>query len=1034
MKPIKLTMQAFGAYKNRTVVDFERVAQGGLFLIAGPTGAGKTTLFDAITFALYNRASGNSRGDLNFRSDFAEPTLETFVEFTFEIHGNRYTIRRVPGYNPDPSKKRGIPHQVVLTLPDKTINTSLTEVEEILRNLIGLDVKQFKQVVMIAQGEFTNLLFENSNEKTKIFRSIFDTFIYERMEAELKARNSALKTEIGTQETVLRTMQQNFILDEHPLQADRIRSESIQIPQVIALMHEVAEEDQRICSKLEHDYTQLEKRNTSYFKALQSAESVNTLFRERDEKSVVLETLKGKSLVINELSEVVDRANRAWDIKGFYDTYTALKSSLTHLKQELEEDAKVISTLTESKTLFQNNVTKAELRLKEKPKLEENVRFYNKIIEDLTKRDGLTYQLSLIKAALLKHQATITETNEKLQVLKVKDESIKTTLQTYQELQTDETKLAYEIKVLETSIKDQRTVRDDFELYHKQLVILARLQKAYAEVDTKRLGAERAYQDLEKRYRDNLVGILAQGLKEHDPCPVCGSTEHPHKAQLITSVPDLKQVESAKEAAQELRDVRDNQYNHLTQFGAGVELLKQSLIKAELDLVESHFELEIVRLDEVLRLNRQALDDLKNRHTNLVSKLASREQLKRDLEANAKEIRTLEQHIETLKANQHVDVLNQATHEAKLNEIVIVYPEGCGNANDLQVLINQTTEALTKLQADFDQANKAFDNASNQLSLRVGAQRVNQSSLEKTNQSLLEAEIRYEDALKTHRFVDENNHVANLLDKKILSQHKQTIDNHAAELLKTQQSLNDLEAKLKDKQLIDLEPMQVTLAAYRTEAEQVHVRLAQLQQTITQNSQTLGSMVERYDLYKEANVHYQKINKLFLIASGNNPKKQRLESYILALFFEQIIEVSNYHLDRMTHGRYRFFRNDDSVIGNKKQGLDLNIMDFDTGKMRDVRSLSGGESFKAALSLALGCSDIIQGQAGNIEIKTLFIDEGFGSLDSESLDQALKTLMELQQDDKVIGIISHVQELRERLDHQLIVQKAAQGSIVTYSE
>ena len=1027
-------MQAFGAYKGTTVIDFERVAKGGLFLITGPTGAGKTTLFDAITFALYSKASGSTRGDMNFRSDFAEPSLETFVEFTFEIRGKRYTIRRVPGYTPDPTKKRTVLHKVELTLPEGAQITSITDVADKINDLIGLDVGQFKQVVMIAQGEFTKLLFENSGEKSKIFRSIFDTFIYEKMERELKDRNAALKDDIGTRDTILRTMQKSFLLDNHPEMEEIIRSESTQIPSVIELVKEVGRLDAKTVESLEKDYLQLSAKANDHFKKVQAAEAINDLFTELKAKKVIFEELNQKAKEIQDLSKIVDKATKAWDINSSYETHKHLKTSLEQLKSALEKDTADIKTLTAKQETLRNDFTKAELKHKDKPVLEDSVRYLNKILEDLAKQEKLSSDLELVKAALLKHQTGLTKALESLDQLKAKETSIKQTLDTFNSLQQDETKLSFDLKSFERNHAENVALRNDFEALHKDLAAEDRLKKAYMDSDKARISAEHAYQDLDKRYRDNLVGVLADTLKDQQPCPVCGSLDHPHKASLTKSVPDLKQIEEAKDKAQELRQIRDTQHDNLSKFQAVLNQARQKLIKADIDVIETHYDKELNRLNEVIRLGDQSISDMKDRLKKMTAKLATSQQLRVELSETLEAIKQGEKRIEDLRKEQQVDLLAEASHAAKLKEIVIDYPEGCSSKQDVLNRIDTTTKAIAKLQSDFDTAKKSLDTVVSDLTLKQGSLKAHQDNYERTTKAFIEAEVVYEKDLLNHGFTDANDHVANLLDKALLARHKSTIESYTINLATAKQSVTDLTNKLKDKSMTDLEPIRAQLKTMQDKVAQCNETIAQLKQTIAQNGQTLNDLMIRYDEYKEKSAVYNKINRLFSVANGNNPSKVRLESYILALFFEKIIEVSNLHLDRMTHGRYRFYRNDDSASGNKKQGLDLNIMDYDTGKMRDVRSLSGGESFKAALSLALGCSDIIQSQSGKIEIKTLFIDEGFGSLDAESLDQAMKTLMELQQDDKVIGIISHVQELKERLDHQLIIKKVAQGSIIEYAE
>lgn len=751
MRPITLTISGWGPYRDtQQPIDFTALGTRGLFLITGDTGAGKTTIFDAITYALYGEMSGKTREKNSVRSDFAGSETPTFVELTMEHEGKRYTIRRNPEYLR--KKKRGgstgeltkEKENAILTMPDGSAIEGNSEVTMRIKELLRVDVSQFRQLSMIAQGEFVRLLTALPSEKMKIFREIFDTGVYERLAANLRATSASLYREVMSY--------RGLLLDE-------VRR--FPVPQGFS-----------------------EK-----FAPFREAEVVLT----EELQDAIAETV---SVLTNE------------------------EGRLTGQVQKADEEVIALAAAAEKAEQFQKQ--------KEKLSAEEER------LKALQKKQEAS-------ALILKQRESLQQAYE---LLKKKEEAIK-------------------------HVRQSETVAS------KEEAALAALQKRYLQAEQIQEEARTAYEEADKNYRHGIAGILAENLNDGEPCPVCGSISHPMKQVREQHVPTEADVEKKKH-------IFEKQQEQMMELHAAAVAAKE---KRSL-LLEQQKESQ---------QKRQEVEDLWN---------ALPEQAK----------------------------AYTAAHDER------TFVRECKEADALAGAILEKQEAVKQLRSEIAEREKRQETQGDSQSIKEQLLRASNQKRQLTDQL----------GLRRHELTD----LKRLLDS----------------IIEKQKKIDGLSAK------------------------------------------------------------YGTVKALDDMVNGNNSRKLVLEQYVLSAYFEEILKAANLRLSTMSGGRYRLRRVAEVTDGRSKDSLEMEVLDYYTGRYRSVKTLSGGETFQVSLSLALGMSDVVQAYSGGIAVDALFIDEGFGSLDREALDQACRALQQLSESDRIIGIISHVPELTERIENQIRVHKTGAGS------
>ena len=873
MRPDYLVISAWGPYKDREEIDFTKFHGAGLFLITGATGAGKTTVFDAMTYALYGALSGQMREKGSVRSDFAAGETPTFVELTMHHGGKEYRIYRNPEYL-RPKKKRGGNSEMtrekenaILYLPEGGVVEGVREVNAKMQEILVLDYQQFKQISMIAQGEFSRMLTATAREKIGIFREIFGTGMCDKFMQILRSRSGELYQ---------KAMEQRHKLEED-VRLLQIRSEG-----------KWQEELGRLTEKENWDL-----------------ECLGQLLREWQQELAEQLTESGERyLELDRLTqEMAGRLTAYREHNRKLSQWQETCSKWEELENRKEENQQREEELKAAKAAA--SVSAAELTYKAcLERREENVQYRQRLARE--------------QEELRQEQAQLRKYHEN-----------RATLQKGLELEEELCQLKKEA---------EQCAQKAGELNKRHGEALEAYLKLEGLRDTDRL----AYEEADRSYRRTLIGFIAGQLKEQEPCPVCGSREHPSPAGVTPGAVTEEKLKELRVKLRRSEQILADQQGKTAELRAlsqeGKERLERLEAQREKQEKEQNERKEILREKgiELVGLNRAALGKYLQRFDHMDGLLVSKEQDGR-------------------RAEQEGVTLEGTILDTK--EAFCLALRGAGFAGE----------------EDYRRA------------LRTPQQCTE-----------LERKIReYQEA------------VAGTLG---LKEH--------------------LERELQSREHVDETALAEQLASLQEQKEQLRESREHLASLRDGVERTVISIDEKQEKLERISREYGYVKDLDNLASGNNSRRLVFEQYVLMGYFKEVLRAANLRFARMTGGRYEMSCVEEAGDGRSKDSLEIQVMDYYTGKVRSVKTLSGGESFKASLSLALGLSDVIQAASGGIRVEALFVDEGFGALDSESLDQACGALHSLVEQDHMIGIISHVQELRERLDRQIVIEKTNGGSMV----
>lgn len=865
MKPEKLILCGWGPYKEETVIDFEKLNSSGLFLVTGQTGAGKTTIFDAIAYALYGVLSGEVREKGSVRSDFAGEDTKTYVELYMRHKKELYHISRNPEYLRPKKRKSGgnaftkEKENAVLTMPDGSIIAGNQDVTSKIEELLHMDSRQFRQISMIAQGEFSKMLFASSTEKNAIFRELFGTGIYAQIQAQLKSRSGRLYQEYMVYKNKME--EDVHLLDLQDEEWKRIADvENLDPACVVEYLNTALKSEKAELLKRKKEANVLEEGLLSLQKEIENIRQINERFQEFEQNQKKIEELIKKQPEMTALKKKIQTARNV---------------------QVLFLEEKVVLEKEQAVAEASKRVENLENELKELDK-QENEQENVLIIKDVA-----------LEAFAVSEQMTEIGKAIKQQVLKKEQ----------QEKQLHEARAAYEVAQKDADKNNRR------------------------------------YEEADARYKRAVIGIAAKLVKEGEPCPVCGSMEHPQIAYVEEEIPDEKQLELLKEKAQKSRIEENRRYEE-----ALLLTNEEKRIQETLQELKGQKEQLIEKMDSFIP---EVLDYIQS-HTRI--------QLEQVIQKSL-EIQTMRQEKQrNLETSQMQE--KKKTTEAKENRRIFtekLKESGFANEEQYRSAVNML-DCLSDWEVQYRS---------------------------------------YEDDFMTAKKMQEY----------------------------LQSSLEGCEIKAEEPYTAALADKQAALKESRKAMEQLNVVISQMTRSlegIEKNRKKAEKVREEYGIVKD----------LDDLANGNNAKRLVFEQYVLAGYFENILKAANIRLSNMTECRYELLRAGQVSDGRKKDNLEIEVMDYYTGRKRSVKTLSGGETFKASLAMALGMSDCIQAENGGMEVETLFIDEGFGALDEESLEQACETLQTLAGKNRMVGVISHVAQLRERIEHQIVIEKSNNGSFV----
>jgi exonuclease SbcC len=1042
MKIRKLIINGFGPYATKQELDFEKNLQDkNMFVITGNTGAGKTTIFDAINFALYGEANGCDRESKSLRSDFADLKTPTEVELWFSLREKEYYVKRTPSYIKPKQRGDGFvenkPSAEIKLSKDKTV-TGVNQVTKEVENILGITTEQFKQLVMIPQGEFKRLLNAKSDEKEDIFRKIFGTEIFQSIQNNIKEQSNKLKRSIEQVERDRSNKIRSFIcsgVDDGLFRL--INADKHNIELIMSCFYKFIEDDRDKEKKLEAKIEETRKLIDKILSEKTLGEANNKRFYNLEKNKGELDKLNQQVEQFKNKGSVLFRGKKALTAKRYEDKYNDKNKEIKELKKEIEEINKKIEIYTESYKKAEKKFKDEQDKENEKSQLikdiDENQRLKDKanayeknkvILESLDKK------VKEIKDRIKAIGLNSAQNDKKIELINNDLEEIK---------KAKEENGTLKIKQINESNKKDKLdrLRSDINLWINENGKYKKATEKFKEIDQRFKVLKEEFELLEDTFRKNQAGILASNLQEGASCPVCGSIHHPSLAKLENSEITEEAVKISKDSLEEVRDQRDKKLNELTDSNSSLKAIKDNSItphvKELLNKEDNYQVMDISSEVNVLVTNNTAiLLELKNKIqilSTMINKESEKIQVRDITQKNNENLRSeLE-----LKNEEHV-LEDGKLHVAKntLDSIKNDFKGEMKNVGELVQIGIALGERQKALKKAFEDAEIAFSKIKGNLDQEMGRHKT-------TNKMKENADEEFEKAVGAFKKNVLELGFSGYEDYKASSLTEEKIDNLDVEINEFNINLSGVkklyEASLKEIEgliRVDLEILKDKLVSEDIIFKSLNKEQMELFARIRNNSLMVEDCEEYSKKIEIDEKKYEIVGKLSNIINGDNSKKISFERYVLAAYFEDIIMAANIRFNKMTSGRFELLRKQEISDKRKGQGLELEVFDNYTGKARDVKTLSGGEGFKASLSMALGLADVVQAYAGGIQLDTMFIDEGFGTLDPESLDNAIECLMDLQKDSRLVGIISHVPELKERIDARLEVSSTSKGSMAEF--
>ena len=874
MKPLKLVMSGFGPYADKTVIDFENLCDNGVFLITGDTGAGKTTIFDAVSYALYGEVSGGKerKESKSLRSDYASVTTPTYVEYTFLHKGKHYVVKRNPEYyraakNNEEKLVKENSNAELKIVETEDVFAGVNEVNDVVFSILGLTREQFSQTMMIAQGDFMKILNCSTDERRKLFTKLFDTQKFFDIQTTLKSMYDDCKDEYENYNRDINNSYARINVDSEYSNYDNLNKyleNTVNIDKVIEFLSDYLKENKEKEKNVKANIDSFTIENNKLIEIINDGKNINSGFDK-------LATLK------NRKSEEVDKA-----------------------KDSIKEDERVFEKA--------NNASKIEKFESSLLTIQNSINNYNKELQEKTiELEDINSRIPTLEKEYKESEKIFNEENSKI-ALNIK-----------------------ELTDAADYLRDRSTLKESLK---KALEKLEKSQKNYDAKNSE-------YVLLRDTYYANEYGIIASSLKEGQPCPICGSIEHPKLAKLEN----------------------------------------KAISKEELDIAENN----------------------KNEALNLLNAAdASHKVANTKLEENTKLLNNA-----NVSPDEDINELltKCSTLENKLNEIKKAYEN---NKKEFDLLNTKSQQ----LSATIDQIKKNIDESNNQKS---------------------DAEAKFNDALKQYNFKDKDEYVNSKLDNKQLS----NLDKRISDFYSNEKSLIDqiavLEDELKGKERKDISKLEEQASSNNEKLDELRDNYSEVSQANSENTRELKILKDLSAKVQNLLNKYTIVEDLYNNVSGKKSATVKLsfESYVQQYYFEQVVVAANKRLNILTNGMFILRPRQEAKNMRSQSGLDLEVLDRLTGSWRDVSTLSGGESFMASLALALGLSDVVQAKSGGIRMDSMFIDEGFGTLSENVLNQAMEMLDNLSDGKRLIGVISHVDALKQRIDKKIITNKTNCGSYIT---
>lgn len=1026
MLPKKIIMDNFGPFVHEEV-DFDEMTEAPLFLISGKTGAGKTTIFDAITFALYGDASGGVRSSNEIRSSFAEPTEETRVQFIFEHQGRKYSIERWPKQTLAKKNGKGETtknQKVQLSIfndkgQEAEAYTKVDAVNEVIYQILNLQKDQFRQIVMLPQGEFRTFLNANSTEKEAVLRSLFGTSFYRQFTENLKLQKCELEKSVSEMTTRIDQSFQQVLAEKGVTYEESLN---------LAREYLLLEEQELLKSQTE--LAEKQAKQKALQQQLQRAQELSESFKQEQQTRRELLKIEEQLPEQEEKKQQLVRGRELEKIRPTYDRIQELVKQQIQQTDEATENQQRAAELEQQYSECQKQTTDFEQQSAEWQTKEQQLQSLNALLPLVKQKEQLMKQKTELTDKQAKQQEHLTEI---IQQIKVHEEKIKlletkqNTEKMWQDRRYEELQFQQTVTQLQQSAKE---IFDQQEEEEDQQIKLAQMVEKASRTSNQLTSEVADYKKLKSQWASAEIARLSMDLLPGEPCPVCGSKEHPNPAQhaelttdnlgqlqvaLETQEARIKQLELIREQAEAQYEVGIKTFDQLQEDRLAAQKAQEEQINTLQATFADYYQLEVeADLSELVIF-------LRKRQKETDERLA--------------EINEAKQTLHDLKAELSNDQAKKLESETSLNVVKGELQTLEGRLSSIEEQTKEwqlpTLEAhIADMQGKIDEYHTRLQ-AHQVLVKELEQQRIrlqeNHKLLAKQQQETAENLQKFQTSLQ-QQLVDADLAIEQLaaapIDLLSLEQEITEFDQQVLLLKDRQSRLAEVIKDQEEPELDELQTLVTSCEAEVTQFQQQHyAKESQLQQ-----QRTLIEKIE--DLQAQSKEQLDELSQmlqLYQTMNGDNPQKISLERYVLQWYLAEVLQCANQQLNQLTKGRYRFELKQETGRSKGNTGLEINVYDDNAGATRSSHTLSGGESFIAALSLALGLAEVIQSQAGGVAIEALFIDEGFGSLDEEALEMAMEALESIENAGRMIGIISHVRELKERIPQQIIVETSGTG-------
>ena len=1014
MTPLTLTMQAFGPFAGRETIDFTALGRSPLFLINGHTGAGKSSILDAICFALYGQTTGNERDAGQMRCDQAEASLLTEVSLTFRLRDATYRVRRVPLQERPKASGEGTTTQTAeaqlwrLTPEGEEdeclVARKVTDATAELQALIGLDANQFRQVMVLPQGKFRELLLAGSKEREVIFSQLFQTQVFQRIEERLRTQANQIERAVSDHRQHI-----NGILAGGELESEAALAQELE-----ALTPQVGQSRERF------ETAQQQRRRAEQQR--DEALALQRQFEARDALAAdKARHLEQRGEVENSQSRLAQSAH-AQALRPQKAALDQAQQTLATAHAEQHQAHAALTTQRTSAEQAQQALESARQRQVELPELRERHRQLGEFIQKSQQLSELQRHFQTSQTAWQQADEALKRDEQQLDGIRQQGEAIGVHLERlqseFQQLASAPAELSrhHHLLALRQELDELTQQRHGLTTQQQQ----AAKALSHQQGETER--AERYATEQEMRWHQGQAALLALTLEQDAPCPVCGSLEHPapaiNRAELVTQA-QVEDARTVQEQARQALQRAERHHHHLAQH------------------IDSHTE-QAQRLtqqlgewaSQPLLALQQAYEDLRHQvqrreqvEAEIRQQTAARESLRREWGALDKQLKAQRPEVEKAKES----ALRLESQRDQLSQSL---PEDARHPEAMRQTLAELEQHIAQLEKAWESAQQTLSTSQAQLARAEEQLRGANERVERSEQSLQQAHIEWQAALQASPFGDEAEYQAAQLNDAQRHELVHRVEAYQRRLAELEGALENYQAQLAEKTPPNLAALTAQAESAQAQENSQLEAWRQLDGRLTTLQNIHQKLAAAHASQAELEAQYQLWGTLSEVANGRTGHRISLQRFVLGVLLDDVLIQASERLVRMSRGRYQLVRREDPSKGNKASGLELDVADTYTGKNRPVATLSGGESFMAALSLALGLSDVVQAYAGGIQLDTLFIDEGFGSLDQDALDQAIAMLSELQMSGRMIGIISHVSELKEQMPVRIEVSASRHGSSV----